>query len=230
MIPKRLSQEGLKLIACITMLCDHIGFALIPCPWLRVIGRIAFPIYCFLLAEGAHYTKNPFRYALRLFLVLVLSEIPYELVIYGRLTLFRQSVMFTLLIGFVMLEYMKRTPYFPLKLAAVIPFACAADVIFCDYGSRGILLIALFYLTREMPWKHLIQAAGIAFLFFRPGGATVDLGFWEVPRTAFALAAMIPIFFYSGKKASRSAALQWAFYLFYPVHLALIYIAKLWLV
>lgn len=229
MIPKRLPQEGLKLIACTSMLCDHIGYALVPCPWLRIIGRMAFPIYCFLLAEGAHYTKNSFRYAMRLFFVLLLSEVPYDLMIWGKLSLFRQSVMFTLLIGFVMLQYMKRAPHFLLQLAAIIPFACAADAAFTDYGSRGIMLIALFFLTRDIPWKHLLQALGIAWLFCRPSGMALDLGFLEIPHTVFALAAMIPILFYSGQKASRSAALQWVFYLFYPAHLALIYMAKLWL-
>ena len=61
-----LSQEGLKLIACVTMLIDHIGAAFVPWMWLRMVGRIAFPIYCFLLAEGAFYTRNPRRYGARL--------------------------------------------------------------------------------------------------------------------------------------------------------------------
>ena len=62
-----LSQEWLKLTACATMLVDHVGAVLLPqYIWLRVLGRIAFPIYCFLLAEGIHYTKNPKKYGLRL--------------------------------------------------------------------------------------------------------------------------------------------------------------------
>ena len=54
------SQESLKLIACLTMLVDHIGALLMPqYMWMRAIGRLSFPIYCFMLAEGVHYTKNP---------------------------------------------------------------------------------------------------------------------------------------------------------------------------
>ena len=95
-----LSQEGLKLIACITMLLDHIGATiLLAClhrytgadralllTWyeiLRTIGRISFPIYCFLLNEGTVYTRNPKRYGLRLLGLMILSEIPYDLTFYG---------------------------------------------------------------------------------------------------------------------------------------------------
>lgn len=100
---KGLSQEGLKLIACLTMLIDHIGAVFVPGYYLyysmRIIGRIAFPIYCFLLAEGFHYTRSPGKYALRLTIGMVLSEIPFDLALEGRLTLAYQSVMVTLLLG-----------------------------------------------------------------------------------------------------------------------------------
>ena len=90
-----ISQEGLKLLACITMLIDHIGATLMirliqetsandaSLVWLyylmRIIGRIAFPIYCFLLVEGAAHTRDPKKYGLRLFVGMLLSEIPFDL-------------------------------------------------------------------------------------------------------------------------------------------------------
>ena len=78
-----LSQEGLKLVACVTMLMDHIGAVLLPqYLFLRYIGRIAFPIYCFLLAEGVHYTNNPKKYCLRLGVGTMLSEIPFDLALF----------------------------------------------------------------------------------------------------------------------------------------------------
>ena len=96
-----LSQEGLKLIACVTMLIDHIGAVFFPYAiGLRIIGRISFPIYCFLLAEGVHHTRSPLKYGLRLLLVAVISELPYDFLFYGRFTWLRNSVMVTLLLGF----------------------------------------------------------------------------------------------------------------------------------
>lgn len=208
---KTLSQEGLKTIACVTMLLDHVGAVFFPqILWLRVIGRMAFPIYCFLLAEGAHHTKNPRKYALRLFMGLVLAEIPYDLALYGAISFAHQSVMFTLLLGFLMLLCMKKLPT-PGKILAVLPFALAAEWLRTDYGAAGILMIAMFSLTRDLEEKHMLQTISILALGF--------LVFTTSFIQPLAILSMIPISLYSGKKTTHSKALQWGFYLFYPVHL-----------
>ena len=80
---KGLSQEALKSIACITMLLDHIGATMVRGYTLRIIGRIAFPIFCFLMAEGAYHTKNPRKYCLRLMIGMLLSELPFDLASYS---------------------------------------------------------------------------------------------------------------------------------------------------
>ena len=106
-----LSQESLKLIACITMLLDHIGATLVlrmvqgmPMPndqyrqlvgiyyAFRIIGRIAFPIFCFLLVEGAYRTRNPKKYGLRLFIGMLLSEIPFDLAFSHRNRVWKSTV------------------------------------------------------------------------------------------------------------------------------------------
>lgn len=218
---KGLSQEVLKLIACVSMLIDHIGYSFFPTVlWLRYIGRLAFPIYCFLLAEGVYYTRSPSRYALRLGIGAVLAEIPFDLLFFRTLTLSHQNVMLTLLLGFAMLLCMKKTPKLYLQPLWVIPFYLAAEFLNTDYSGRGILLIALFYLTRPYHWRFLAQMLMLALLFARPDSSGV------LPWTAWAVLAMIPIALYSGRKATSAKWVQTGFYLFYPVHLVLLFLIR----
>ena len=189
-----LSQEGLKLIACITMLIDHIGATLalrmlqsMPVRneqygllvdiyyTLRIIGRVAFPIYCFLLVEGACRTRNPKRYGLRLFVGMLLSEIPFDLAFsYRGHVLFdwnSNSVMVTLLLGFCMIEAMKRLNGIG-KTAVVLPFYLLAEWMHTDYAGLGILIIAVFALTRGLPREKLYQVIALCLVVY-PGARAV---------------------------------------------------------
>ena len=221
---KGLSQEILKLIACVAMLIDHTGAVLFPqYISLRVIGRIAFPVYCFLLAEGVFYTKSPKKYGIRLGVGALLSELPFDLALFGGITLQYQSVMITLLLGFAMSICMKRVNRAHWQVLLVIPFALLAEWLNTDYGGWGVALIALFVLTRQMPNKLLIQTICMAAICYLMDSYIMTFGALQVPIEMFALVAMVPIALYSGEKLSRSKALQWAFYLFYPVHLTVLF-------
>lgn len=249
---KGISQEALKLIACVTMLIDHIGATLVAVLfirypidgpaylWLeclyrgmRIIGRIAFPIYCFLLVEGAYRTRDPKKYALRLFIGMLLSEIPFDLAF--SLTWMEyewklttpllgfnpefNSVMMTLLIGFGMLQCMKRLKGF-WKVAVILPFYILAEKLHTDYAGMGILLIAVFALTRGMKREKLLLILGCAVIL-NSGMKEQIFGIW-ISTELFALLALIPIFRYDGRKLTHSKAVQWAFYLFYPVHILIL--------
>ena len=110
------------MIAIVTMLIDHVGATVVESQFfvtpsdgiyylyfaMRIIGRVAFPIYCFLLAEGAHYTHDPRRYALRLFVGALLSEPGFDFALFGGWTWEHQNVMVTLLLGFGMVALMKK--------------------------------------------------------------------------------------------------------------------------
>lgn len=245
---KPLSQETLKIIACVTMLLDHFGamctpaidvgfFQMVPARGmlfisvelyyiLRCIGRLAFPIYCFLLAEGAHYTKNPKKYAMRLGIGVLLAELPFDLAFYGGFTWEHQSVMVTLLLGYGAILLMNRTDKFLLKIAAVVPFVLAAEWLCTDYGGHGVAMMALFALTRGLPHDRLLQLGGLLAINGIMNSATLEylLG---IPLSIQLLAvfAMIPISLYSGKKTTANKYIQWGFYLFYPVHIALLWLA-----
>lgn len=242
----QLSQEGLKTAACASMLLDHFGAivvlaairaavssgnhtGILPDVYelLRTVGRLAFPIYCFLLSEGAAHTRNSGRYASRLVIAVLLSELPFDLALHNSFSWQNQSVMVTLLLGFLALQCMKKCSRLIGKLLVVLPFALTADFLNTDYGANGVILITLFHLTRNLPRKHLWQALGMWFLF-SPNHLMVLNWLSGVPVTTQELAvfAIIPISLYSGEKKSSSKLLQWGFYLFYPLHLALLWLVK----
>lgn len=221
----RLSQEHLKLTACVAMLIDHIGAVFVHRTALRIIGRLAMPIYCFLLAEGIRHTKHPVRYGIRLFIGMLLAELPFDYLFYSGWTPQHQSVMLTLFLAYCMGQCMEHVRSYPLKLLVCIPFALAAELLMTDYGGTGVLMVALFLLTRDMPRKVLPQTLGLALLCLSTNTRLI----YGIPLQLFAVAAMIPICLYSGIKTSQSKFLQNAFYLFYPGHLALLWLVRLFI-
>ena len=220
-----LSQEQLKLIACVTMLIDHIGAVFVPGYGLRIIGRLAFPIYCFLMAEGLARSRNLKKYGIRLAIGAVLAEIPFDLLFFHWLTPYRQSVMVTLLLGWLMYIWMRKMPKNPLIPA--IFCALAAEVLGTDYGAMGAAMIALFVLTRDREQRLLLQTMGVALLCWLVGGGGWQVGSVYVPVQIFGVLAMVPIMLYNGKKVTASRAVQWGFYLFYPVHLAVLLLIRM---
>lgn len=218
-----ISQETLKVIACLSMLIDHIGAALLPWNWLRLVGRISFPIYCFLLVEGFHYSKSPSRYMLRLLLAAFLSEIPFDYALFGGPNWHYQSVMLTLLLGLLVLEIMEHIENPFCKLLVAAPIMLAAEWVFrSDYGGWGVLLIVLLGIVRDLPRGKQIQCFIILLICSAMPCRKVSILGNELPMELFGAFSIFPIALYKGRKASYSRTLQWGFYLFYPVHLAII--------
>ena len=217
-----ISQEGLKLIACMTMLIDHIGAVFFPhTPWLRIIGRVSFPIYCFLLAEGIHYTRSPMKYGLRLLLVAVIAELPYDLLFYKQFTWSHNSVMVTLLLGFgAGFTWKYRSGW--LKILAPLPFLLLGKYLHGSYGMNGVAMVVIFLLTREIPHRPAARFLLMVLLSLRMAGFPEKIGI-----QFYAVLAMIPIFLYSGEKKSNNKAVQWSFTLFYPVHLLLLLLFRI---
>lgn len=219
---KGISQEVLKLIACVTMLLDHIGATLYPSTTLRIIGRIALPIFVFLLCEGISHTRNPGKYLLRMGIGMLLAEIPFDLLFFGKLTFDHQSVMVTLFLSLVMGFCIMKIPNRMLRLPIIIPFALLAQYLHTDYGAYGIAMAAVFLLTRDLPGSALLQLLGIAFLTYLKGSIPANVLGFPLPIQYFCLLALIPIWLYQGRKATSGRIVQWLFYLFYPVHMAVL--------
>ena len=235
------SQEGLKIIATVTMLLDHLGAVLVYSMYtaaraagdiqtvnavvpvyqaLRIIGRIAFPIYCFLLVEGYHHTRDMKKYVYRLAIGMVLAEIPFDLALSGHIDWAESSVMVTLLLGFLMMVGMDCMTGW-MKLLAIPPFYGIAEALGTDYGGRGILIIAMLALTKGMPGEKLWRTLGFILLLWF--GAKVSFGGLTFPMELFGLIGLIPMLLYEGRKITRNKWVQWGFYLFYPVHLLVIW-------
>lgn len=221
---KGLSQEALKGIACFTMLLDHIGATMVQGYALRIIGRIAFPIFCFLMAEGTFYTKNPRKYGLRLMIGALLSEIPFDLAFRGKLTWEYQNVMLTLFLGFLTVEIIQRTEFDIVKVLAVSGGFALAEWANTDYGGFGVLLVVLFSQTRGKLWFQTIMVAMFSWMI---NSLKIPVLGILVPIEMFAIFAMIPIALYSGGKVTSNRAVQWGFYLFYPVHLMILVLVRI---
>ena len=225
-----LSQEGLKLIACVTMLIDHIGITIVPhlpVPYmaqlyycLRGIGRIAFPIYAFLLAEGMRHTHDPGQYLLRLGVGILLSELPFDLMLKNGLTWGYQSVMVTLMLGAMMILCMQKLPKDWMKPLVLLPFLLVAEQVFCDYGAWGVLMIGIFAMT-DCLWIRVVCIAAINCMV---PSASIPLFGATISIQVFGALAMIPIACYNGRKITRNRLLQWGFYLFYPVHMLILWL------
>ncbi len=216
-----LNSLHLKLLAVVSMLIDHMGFTLFPYVlWMRCVGRVAFPIFCFLIAEGCAHTHDRKRYAARLLLFALLSELPFNLMCTGQwFSLQYQNVLWTLLIGALVcwaMDWARTRP----ELWQRLPADAAIAVGFIlgqwgntDYGGWGVLLVMLFYLSREVKGKWAIQLVGTALFCWFCSAWRVEL---------LAMLALIPIFLYNGERGFSGKALQYGFYAFYPVHILIL--------
>ena len=238
---KKFEMPGstLKIIAIITMLIDHVGAGLLGrilnsegivdalekgqqlsaadmrlfslYSFMRMVGRVAFPIFCFLLIEGFEKTRNRKKYAMRLGIFALISEIPFDMCFNGKvLELGYQNVFFTLFFGMItmivcrMIEEELEAGW---KRSIVCIVATVSGMILAtlcktDYSWIGVLCIMMLYFTRNNKVRQTI-AGCLCFL-------------WELTAPI----AFIPIHFYNGK---RGLSLKYVFYLFYPLHLLVIY-------
>ena len=217
----------LKLIAICTMFIDHMGHTLFPgVMWLRCIGRVAFPIFCFLIAEGCVYTHDRKKYALRLLVFALLSEIPYNLMNSGMIwDPYDQNVLWTLLTGALVCWLIdwalkKCTPLsFVLTGAAMVAAYWLLEAFRTDYGGWGMLLVAAFYGVHRAPSgavvKMIAQAFGLAFFSLGVMGGYLSIELWS-------LVSLAPIWLYNGQRGFSHKAVQYGFYAFYPVHILIL--------
>lgn len=211
-----LSGSSLKIIAVLSMVIDHCAYYLLEhgtvlYEAMRCVGRIAFPVFAFLIAEGFSHTRNKRSYFVQLLGFAFFSEIPWFLLNGADGT---HNVMFTLALGVVALTLLDRCcEHKVLSFMAVCLVAVLAYYMGTDYDWKGILMIAIFYITQ--PQAGNLQDRMIQILFILP--LMIHYG------TIGAIFASVVILSYNGNRGFITGkAWKYAFYAFYPVHLILI--------
>lgn len=225
---KTLSGSALKMIAMLTMLVDHAANYILryqedfteplytfhdkAISWyflLRCVGRLAFPIFAFLLVEGFIHTRNRRRYGRDLLILALVSEIPWALTHQG-FHLMGHNVMFTLFAGFLGLCFIEKYRNSHRQLAWRLLGLVALLILFRpDYQAAGFAFIILLYTLRH---HRLLQAV---------------VGSFMLPMEWLAGLAFIPINMYNGKRGFiKGKKAKYLFYTFYPAHLLVIYILK----
>lgn len=209
----------LKIIALITMIIDHYGAVFQEGVKIyRIIGRIAFPIYCFLLVEGYLHTKDIKKYGKRLLLFALISEIPFDLAFYNKLEFRHQNIFFTLFIGLIAIYLIdnREGKYNFNKSIIFLGASILATLLHVDYSIIGIIYILAFYFTKDYPKvERLSKAALVIFL--------TNLIF-GVMSQHFALMAIPILYFYNKEYGPKNRFLQMLFYIAYPLHLLVFYI------
>lgn len=224
-----LSSALLKTLAIITMIIDHTSVVLYggELGVARLIGRIAFPIFAFLISEGVKHTKSKFRYALRLLLFAFLSEVPYDYAISGKIYDFNdQNVFFTLFFGLlsvIIVDKLQNTGFAFLSVFSTILFSTAAMYLQSDYGFMGVTVITLIFVFSQL--KSSARFVGIALscamtCFY----VSLPFNLTFIPNQIYAVAAVIPIALYSGKPGIKVN--KYVFYLIYPLHLLVLALIK----
>lgn len=231
------SGTALKRIACVSMLLDHTGVSCIenrvlnhnsawilgnlgeafraqPAPLvldllLRAVGRLAFPIYCFLLIEGFVHTYSVKRYLGRMLLFAFVSEVPFDWALLGKPFVWDyQNVFWTLFLGLLAMVLMQRADGDnPPTLRGLLPAAAcavAAEALRADYGAAGVILIVALYCLRG---DRKRQCSALALLTL-----------YEITAP---LAAVL-VWFYTGKRGKCGKAEKFLYYVFYPAHLILL--------
>jgi len=224
---------ALKCIAMALMLCDHLWATVVPGnEWLTAVGRLAFPIFAFQMVESYFMTGSRKKLFVRLAAFALLSEIPFNLMVSGRLFYpIHQNVMFTFLLALALVHRMEtarqRAPrwrYWLRCAACAVLGVVGGYLLMTDYYGAGVLMVFAFYWTRGRRYSKLLQLAWMWYInveLLGGYGWPVVLFGTEifVPQQALALLALPLIWLYNGKRGPHSKGIQLAYYAFYPAHM-----------
>lgn len=222
-VKRGLSGNQLKLIALLAMTCDHVGLALLPQHgWLRIIGRLALPIFAYMIAEGCHYTKNRARYLSIIFGMGLLCQLVYWFAMQSLeqciLITFSLSILLIYALDAALSRPCVKQYTFTLFTFAVVGFVCLGlpqllpkTDFTIDYSIYGVLLPVLVFIGRSKHQKLLLLMIGL-----------IALAIQSFAEQWYALCALPLLMLYNGQRGK--ATIKALFYVYFPLHLAVIYL------
>ena len=237
-----MTSHTLKIIAMITMFCDHLGDAIYrSISPLNYIGRIAFPIFAFQISEGFLHTKNLKKYFIRLMAFALISQIPFTLFLSLYTDEIRLNVFFTLTLGLIAIwlhNYVhndisntkdtngeiavkKGVLYYIIEFIPVAIICFVGEFFKVDYGWWGVLLVFMFYYFKQNKLAMNIAFVTMCIIYY--GIDLIKTGFYPLYLGLFVF-NVLPIFLinlYNGKQGKK---IKYLLYIFYPAHLLVLYL------
>lgn len=229
----------LRIIAIFAMIMDHAyKIAGIGGEFMTIIGRLAFPIFAFQIAEGYVHTKDFKSYLKKMLFFAIISEIPFNLVapLGGIFDPLHQNVLWTFLIGLIILRIIdiirnntKNSILMAIQVVLVSMIGYfVGNIAAVDYSGIGVLTVVIFYLTRNCRYKYIMQLVAFAVLNSLLLGHSIPVNIFglmvAIPIQLFALFALIPIWLYKGKQGYHSKNWSRFCYWFYPVHIIVLFL------
>lgn len=220
----------LKIIAIITMVCDHLGDALfsVVSP-LNFIGRMAFPIFAFQISEGYIHTKNIKRYLLRIFVFAIISQIPFYLFIHKFFGGSGLNIFFTLFLGLTsILLYDKikkkvKSKNKIINVLAILPaiiLSIIGQLLDVDYGWWGVILIFVFFIFKDNKIKTVIAFLILCIIKYSIEIILNGFSYLYIQLMLWTMLPIALIVLYNGEQGRKIKYLSYAFY---PIHLLLLY-------
>ncbi len=215
-----MSSFVLKIIGIISMLCDHIGFAFYNHSFLRVIGRVAFPIFAFQAVIGYEHTKDVKKHLIKMIIFAFISQIPFSLLYITLKQPLTLNVMFTIILGLFSIILFNKINNRIICFIVLLLIGCLGSIIRVDYGIFGIVTIFLFYYFKNNKIKMFFYFSITFLIRYLLHIIFIDPIYYLLILLG-TLTAFIPISLYNKKEGIKT---KYLFYLFYPLHLLIIYL------
>lgn len=224
-----MSSFALHIIAMIFMLCDHMWATILDYEWLTCLGRIAFPIFAFLITEGYIHTSNINKYIKRMMIFAIITEIPFNLMVSASpIYPFHQNVLWTFVISLLTLKYLNfdNTKNIFKSILIIILAIIIATITMCDYFGAGVMMVVGFYIFRKSKLLQLLMMIYVNMILIQGYSYPIDIAGYTYyfPQQGFALLSLIFIWLYNGKQGYHAKWFKIFCYAFYPLHMLILYI------